>query len=40
MARTIRQICLKVAVAMLRLFTHPAAAGWKRSTRDSSLRGR
>ena len=40
MARTIRQIGLKVVVGFLRLCTRPARAGWARSTRPVTLRGR
>jgi hypothetical protein len=40
MAQAIRQIGLKILVAILRLFTRPAPAGWRRSTRPTHLRGR
>ena len=40
MARTIRQIGLKLTVALLRLFVRPAPAGWRRSTRPLDLTGR
>jgi hypothetical protein len=40
MARKIRQIGLKLTVALLQLFTSPAPAGWRRSSRPTSLRGR
>jgi hypothetical protein len=39
MAQAIRQIGLKILVAFLRLFTRPAPAGWRRSTRPTHLRG-
>ncbi len=39
MAQSIRRIGLKVLVALLRFFTPPAPAGWRRSTRPTHLRG-
>lgn len=39
MAHAIRQIGLKILVALLRVFTRPAPAGWRRSTRPTHLRG-
>ena len=39
MAQTIRQIGLKLAVALARLFARPAVPGWVRSTRPTTLRG-
>ena len=33
MAQAIRQISLKLLVALLRIFGRPAAAGWSRSHR-------
>jgi hypothetical protein len=40
MARKIRQIGLKLVVALLRLFSPPARAGWRASSRPTNLRGR
>ena len=40
MAQAIRQIGLKLAAALLRLLTSDAPAGWTRSTRPPTLRGR
>jgi hypothetical protein len=41
MARAIRQIILKAAVALLRLFSAKPAVGWRRSTRRADqLTGR
>lgn len=39
MAQAIRQIGLKLLVALLRLCTRPAPRGWRRSTRPTHLRG-
>lgn len=39
MAQAIRQIGLKLLVALLRVFTRPAPTGWNRSTRPTHLRG-
>lgn len=40
MARAIRQIGLKIFVALLRVLVRPAPAGWRRSTRPNGLTGR
>lgn len=41
MARTIRQIILKTAVAFLRVFAAKSTVGWQRSTRRADqLTGR
>ncbi|MDI1335079.1 MAG: hypothetical protein PSU94_02750 [Lacunisphaera sp.] len=40
MARTIRQVCLKILAGLLRPFSRPGPAGWSRSTRPTSLRGK
>ena len=40
MARTIRQIGLKLVTTLLRVFVRPAPAGWRRSTRPPDLAGR
>jgi hypothetical protein len=40
MAQAIRQIGLKLTVALLRLFVRDKPAGWQRSTRPLTLRGR
>ncbi len=40
MVKTIRQISLKLTVALLKLFVHPARPGWQRSTRPPTLTGR
>ena len=40
MVKSIRQIGLKFLVALLRAFARPAPAGWQRSTRPVTLRGR
>ena len=40
MAQAIREICLKLAVALLRLCGRPAQPGWQRSERPSNLKGR
>ncbi|WP_255558893.1 hypothetical protein [Horticoccus luteus] len=40
MAKAIRQIGLKLVIAALRLFERPALAGWRRSTRPVTLRGK
>lgn len=40
MARTIRQIGLKLVVFAIRLFTRAPRTGWQRSTRPVSLSGR
>jgi hypothetical protein len=40
MASAIRKIGLKLIVWMVRIFARPAVAGWKRSRRPASLRGR
>jgi len=40
MARTIRQIGLKLLILILRITGRPAPAGWRRSTRPVSLRGK
>ncbi len=39
MAQAIRQIGLKILVALLRLVGRDAPAGWQRSTRPTHLRG-
>lgn len=39
MAQAIRRLGLKLALALLRLVTRPAASGWQRSDRPSSLTG-
>jgi hypothetical protein len=40
MAQAIRQIGLKLVVALLRVFVRPAPRGWQPSTRPTTLRGR
>ena len=40
MAQAIREICLKLAVALLRLCGRPARPGWQRSDRPPTLLGR
>ena len=40
MAKAIRQIGLRLVVALTRLFTRRARPGWKASRRGVSLRGR
>lgn len=40
MARTIRQICLSIICAVLRLFAPAAPRGWGRSNRPTGLDGR
>jgi hypothetical protein len=40
MAKTIRQIGLRLVVALTKLCTRRARAGWKPSHRGVSLRGR
>jgi len=39
MAQAIRQIGLKILIALLRVCTRPAPAGWRPSTRPTHLRG-
>ncbi len=39
MAQTIRQVCLKLLVALLRLFARPSRSGWQRSERPPTLTG-
>jgi hypothetical protein len=38
--QTIRRLGLNLILALLRAFTRPASAGWKRSTRPPTLLGR
>jgi len=40
MAEAVRKIGLKIVVWLLRRFVRPARAGWQRSRRPASLRGR
>lgn len=40
MVKAIRQAGLKLVLATLRLAVRPAPAGWRRSTRPPTLRGR
>jgi hypothetical protein len=40
MVGAIRKIGLKILVSLLRAFRRPAPAGWQRSRRPASLRGR
>ncbi len=40
MAQAIRQIGLKLIVALLRLFVRPAPTGWQPSRRPPTLDGR
>lgn len=40
MVKAIRQIGLKITVALLRLWSRPARAGWQRSRRPATLVGR
>lgn len=40
MAQAIREICLKLAVALLKLGSQPAKPGWQRSRRSVCLKGR
>jgi hypothetical protein len=40
MAKAIRKIGLKIAVALARLISRPAPRGWVRSRRAITLRGR
>jgi len=40
MVKAIRQAGLKIVVRLLKLFVRPPVAGWQRSTRPSTLRGR
>lgn len=39
MTQALRQIGLKLLVALLRLLSRDAPAGWQRSTRPTHLRG-
>jgi hypothetical protein len=39
MAHAIRQIGLKLVLALLRLTARPSARGWQRSRRRTDLRG-
>jgi hypothetical protein len=40
MAKAIRQLGLKIVVALLRILERPPTAGWKRSRRPPTLNGR
>jgi len=40
MVKAIRQAGLKITVSLLKLLVRPPAAGWRRSTRPSTLHGR
>ena len=40
MAQAIRKICLKIAVALLKLCGRPSRPGWQRSHRPPTLTGR
>lgn len=40
MAQAIREICLKLAVGLLKLGSRPAKPGWQRSRRPVSHNGR
>lgn len=40
MAQAIREICLKLAVMLLKLGSRPAKPGWQRSRRSPKLDGR
>jgi len=40
MAKAIRQIGLRITVALLRLWSRPSRAGWQRSRRPVTLAGR
>ncbi len=40
MAQAIREICLKLAVALLKLGSRPNKPGWQRSRRPTDLGGR
>lgn len=39
MAQAIREICLKLAVMLLKLGSRPAKPGWQRSNRPTTLDG-
>lgn len=40
MAQAIREICVRLAVALLKLCGRPARPGWQRSERPMNLKGR
>jgi hypothetical protein len=40
MARAIRKLGLTVVLGLLRLFGRPPRAGWRRSRRPATLKGR
>jgi hypothetical protein len=40
MAKTIQEILTVVLISIIKIFTPPAQAGWKRSHRTNDLKGR
>lgn len=40
MAQAIREICVRLAVALLKLCGRPARPGWQRSKRPTTFEGR